>query len=312
MKIQTQKSTSSISIIVSLSLVLFIIGTIILLLINANNVSNKIKESIAFTITLKNADKNGLDFNENQGLSDEEESIKEEIEKKRRFEFEIYLKSSEYFKEITFIDKKAATKKLIEDLGEDFENILGFSPLNHSFDAKVNAQFVNIDNLSEIEEYITSYQGSNIVKDIYYQKNLVHQINQNVQKVSVFLLIICIIFCLISFALINNTIRIAIYSKRLIIKTMRLVGATNIFIQKPYLIKSVYQGIISSILAIFGLIGILELLKNKVPDFINTKDFIEIGIIFIVILIFGTTMSFISTFFSVRKYLNLNEDKFYN
>ena len=237
MKTRTQKSNSSISIIVSLSLVLFIIGTIILLLINANNVSNKIKESIAFTIILKDNDRHDLAFNDNEGVSNETVSEKEEIEKKRRFEFEIYLKSSEYFKEITFVDKQVATQKLIEDLGEDFQSILGFSPLNHSFDAKVNAQFVTINNLSEIEEYIKSYKGSNIVKDIYYQKNLVHQINQNVQKASVFLLIICIIFCLISFALINNTIRIAIYSKRLLIKTMRLVGATNIFIQKPYLIK---------------------------------------------------------------------------
>ncbi|MEJ6749294.1 MAG: ABC transporter permease, partial [Flavobacteriales bacterium] len=127
-----------------------------------------------------------------------------------------------------------------------------------------------------------------------------------------FLLAFCVVFFLISFALINNTIRLAIYSKRLLIRTMRLVGATNIFIQKPYLISSLYQGGFSTILAIFMLIGSLETLKQQIPDFIQTNDFIEIAFIFGLLLIFGIIISWISTFFAVRRYLNLNENELYN
>ena len=120
------------------------------------------------------------------------------------------------------------------------------------------------------------------------------------------------IFFLISFALINNTIRLAIYSKRLLIRTMRLVGATNFFIQKPYLINSVYQGFFSSVLAIFMLIASLEVLRKQMPDFIQKNEFLEIGVIFGLLLIFGIIISWISTFFAVRRYLSLNENELYN
>ena len=288
-KLTTKKGSSSgISIIISLSLVLFVVGLLAFVLINANKVSNKMKESIQFTIML-------------QDNSDEIKS-----------EFESYLVNSTYFKEVVYTDKETAYENLKKDLGEDFSSVLDNNPLFDAYDAHVNAEFVTTVGLLEIEIFIHNFGGGNVVQDIFYQKNLVEKLNNNVKKISLFLLAFCIVFFLISFALINNTIRLAIYSKRLLIRTMRLVGATNMFIQKPYLVSSLYQGFFSSVLAIFMLIGSIEMLRKQIPGFIQTNDFIEISFIFGLLLIFGIIISWISTFFAVRRYLNLNENELYN
>jgi len=293
--IPKKNSSSGTSTIISLSLVLFVVGLLAFLLINANKVSNKMKESIVFTIMLKN----------------NSESVINEIEQNKREEFENYLENTPYFKKVKFKHKDSAFSELKKDLGEDFSSVLESNPLLDSYDAYVKAEFVSSKGLEEIEEFIHNYKGSSIVQDIFYQKNLVKKLNENVKKVSLFLLAFCVIFFLISFALINNTIRLAIYSKRLLIRTMRLVGATNFFIQKPYLLSSLYQGFYSSILAIFMLIVSLEVLRKQIPDFIQTNDFLEIGVIFGLLLIFGIIISWISTFFAVRRYLSLNENKLY-
>lgn len=293
--ISKKNSSSGGSAIISLSLVLFVVGLLAFLLINANKVSNKMKESIVFTIMLKN----------------NSEIVNNEIEQNKRTEFENYLENTPYFKKVKFKHKDSAFSELKKDLGEDFSSVLESNPLLDSYDAYVKADFVSSKGLEEIEEFIHNYKGSSVVQDIFYQKNLVKKLNENVKKVSLFLLAFCIIFFLISFALINNTIRLAIYSKRLLIRTMRLVGATNFFIQKPYLLSSLYQGFFSSILAIFMLIASLEVLRKQIPDFIQTNDFLEIGIIFGLLLIFGIIISWTSTFFAVRRYLSLNENKLY-
>ncbi len=284
--------SSSVSTIISLSLVLFVIGLLSFVLINAKKVSNKMKESIVFSIMLN--DKNEINEHE------------------QRNEFKNYLESSGYFKKVIFIHKDTATKNLQKDLGEDFSSILDSSPLLHSFDANVHARFVSTKELENIKEYIHNFKGGNIVKEIFYQGNLVEKLEINVKNVSLFLFAFCIILFIISFALINNTIRLAIYSKRLLIRTMRLVGATNIFIQKPYLINSLYQGVFSSIISIFMLIGTFEILQKQIPDFVKSNDLISIIMIFVAMLIFGIVISCTSTFFAVRKYLNLNENQLYN
>ena len=284
--------SSSVSTIISLSLVLFVIGLLSFVLINAKKVSNKMKESIVFSIMLN--DKNEINEHE------------------QRNEFKNYLESSGYFKKVIFIHKDTATKNLQKDLGEDFSSILDSSPLLHSFDANVHARFVSTKELENIKEYIHNFKGGNIVKEIFYQGNLVEKLEVNVKNVSLFLFAFCIILFIISFALINNTIRLAIYSKRLLIRTMRLVGATNIFIQKPYLINSLYQGVFSSIISIFMLIGTFEILQKQIPDFVKSNDLLSIIMIFVAMLIFGIVISCTSTFFAVRKYLNLNENQLYN
>ncbi|MBT5858801.1 MAG: cell division protein FtsX [Flavobacteriales bacterium] len=294
-KLFKNDSSSGITTIISLSLVLFVVGLLSFILLNTDKVEDKMKESIVFTIMIHN-----------------EDGESSEIYQNKKIEFESFLKSSEYFKEVKFIDKETAFKNLQEDLGEDFSEILENNPLLNSYDAYVNAEFVNSKGLREIDDFISSYNGNDMVQNVFYQKDLIENLNENVNKISLFLLGFCLVFFLIAFALINNTIRLSIYSKRLLIRTMRLVGATNMFIQKPYLISGIYQGFISSVLSIFMLIISLEFIDKQLPNLIQTNEIEQLAKIFAIILIFGIIISWVSTYFAVRRYLNMKENELYN
>ena len=288
---------SSISTIISLSLVLFVVGILALVLINAKQISNQIKEEgILFTIM----------------LNDSTDNTSEKMLSNQRAEFENYLDGSDYFLDFKLIDKEIAYKELQEDMGEDFSSVLDINPLPDSYDARVKAEFLDTAGLKKIEDFIENYKGADVVQSVVYQRNMVKKINSNAKKISLFLLAFCVVFFLISFALINNTIRLSIYSKRLLIRTMRLVGATNIFIQKPYLISSVYQGFFSSVVAIFMLIGSIQLIQSETASMLNINDLQIISIIFILIFVSGFLLSWISTFFAVRKFINQNENELYN
>ena len=150
------------------------------------------------------------------------------------------------------------------------------------------------------------------VHAIFYQENLIDKLNSNVSRLSFFLLAFCLLLFVIAFALINNTIRLSVYSKRFLIRTMRLVGATNSFIQKPFLVKGIYQGIYSSIFAIFMLIGSIQMIQSETASMLNITDLKIIGIIFVLIFISGFLLSWVSTFFAVRKFIKQNESELYN
>ena len=191
----------------------------------------------------------------------------------------------------------------------DFVSFLGYSPLLASIDIKLNATYANTDSLAVIK---TELSKSTAVHDIFYQENLIDKLNNNVSRLTFFMLSFCLLLFIISFALINNTIRLSVYSKRFLIRTMRLVGATNSFIQKPFLIKGVYQGVYSSIFAIFMLIGAIQLVQGDTANMLNIDDLKIIGIVFLLILASGLFISIFSTFFAVRKFIKLNENELYN
>lgn len=278
--------SSSASVVISLSLVLFVIGLLGLVLINAQRLSNYVKENIGFTIMLK------------EGVN--------EIE---IMNFQKILDAADFAKRSTFVSKEQATKDLQNDLGEDFVSFLGYSPLLSSVDVKLNASYANTDSLAVIKTELNDYP---VVHTIFYQENLIDKLNSNVNRLSFFLLCFCLLLFVIAFALINNTIRFSVYSKRFLIRTMRLVGATNSFIQKPFLVKGIYQGIYSSIFAIFMLIGSIQLIQSETASMLNITDLKIIGFIFILIFIFGFFLSWISTFFAVRKFIKQNESELYN
>ena len=278
--------SSSASVVISLSLVLFVIGLLGLVLINAQRLSNYVKENIGFTIMLK------------EGVN--------EIE---IMNFQKILDAADFAKSSTFVSKEQATKDLQNDLGEDFVSFLGYSPLLASVDVKLNASYANTDSLAAIKAELNDYPE---VYTIFYQENLIDKLNSNVNRLSFFLLSFCLLLFVIAFALINNTIRLSVYSKRFLIRTMRLVGATNSFIQKPFLVKGIYQGIYSSIFAIFMLIGSIQLIQSETASMLNITDLKIIGFIFILIFIFGFFLSWISTFFAVRKFIKQNESELYN
>ena len=278
--------SSSASVVISLSLVLFVIGLLSLVLINAQRLSNYVKENIGFTIMLK------------EGVNEME-----------IINFQKILDAADFAKSSTFVSKEQATKDLQNDLGEDFVSFLGYSPLLSSVDVKLNASYANTDSLAVIKTELNDYP---VVHTIFYQENLIDKLNSNVNRLSFFLLSFCLLLFVIAFALINNTIRLSVYSKRFLIRTMRLVGATNSFIQKPFLVKGIYQGIYSSIFAIFMLIGSIQLIQSETASMLNITDLKIIGFIFILIFIFGFFLSWISTFFAVRKFIKQNESELYN
>ena len=278
--------SSSASVVISLSLVLFVVGLLGLVLINAQRVSNYVKENIGFTIMLK------------EGVNEME-----------IMKFQKILDAASFAKNSTFISKEQATIDLQRDLGEDFVSFLGYSPLLASIDVKLNAAYANTDSLGVIKTELTK---NTAVHDIFYQENLIDKLNSNVNRLSFFLLSFCLLLFVIAFALINNTIRLSVYSKRFLIRTMRLVGATNRFIQKPFLVKGIYQGIYSSIFAIFMLIGAIQMIQSETASMLNITDLKIIGLIFILIFISGFLLSWLSTFFAVRKFIKQNESELYN
>jgi cell division transport system permease protein len=278
--------SSSVSVIISLSLVLFVVGLLSLVLINAQKLSNYIKENIGFSIM-----------------------IKEDVKEIEVIEFNKILDAEDFTKSTRFISKEQATKELEKDLGEDFVNFLGYNPIMASIDVKLNSSYANNDSLQNIS---TRLEKSDVVYEVFYQKNLIKKLNSNVGKISFFLICISLILFFIAFALINNTIRLSVYSKRFIIRTMRLVGAENSFIQKPFLITGVYQGLYSAIFAIFMLIGSIQLIQTETASILNINDLQIIGLVFIVLFCSGIIISGTSTFFAVRKFIYLNEGELYN
>jgi|TARA_B100000767_G_scaffold169634_1_gene158833 cell division transport system permease protein len=278
--------SSSASVIISLSLVLFVVGLLSLALINAQKLSNYIKENIGFSIMLK--------------------------ENTNQFEVKKFNKSVDampFTKSTTFVSKDAATSELESDLGEEFVDFLGFNPILASIDVKLNPDYSNNDSLSVISNNLIK---NSLVHEIYYQKNLISRINNNVKKLSLFLITFCIILFFIAFALINNTIRLSVYSKRFLIKTMRLVGAQNSFIQKPFILDGLYQGMYSAIFAIFMLMGSIQLVQAETASLLNITDLKIIGLVFILIFIIGIILSSLSTYFAVKKFINVSESELYN
>ena len=278
--------SSSASIVISLSLVLFVLGLLALIIINTQSLSNYIKENIGFTIMI-DSKTNEIDI----------------------IKFQKEIDAAKFTKNTEFISKEKATANLKIDLGEDFVEFLGYRPLLASIDVKLNADYANNDSLTIIDSLL---RQNNIVHDVFYQEDLVEKLNHNVNRISAFLLSFCLLLFIIAFVLINNTIRLSIYGKRFLIRTMRLVGATNSFIQKPFLLKGFYQGLYSSIFAIFMLIGSIQLIQKETKNMLNINDLKIIGIVFLLILIFGLFISWLSTFFAVRKYIKLNEHELYN
>ena len=278
--------SSSASVILSLSLVLFVVGLLSLVLLNSQKLSNYVKENIGFTIML------------NDSIPQVEEMT-----------FRKELEAEPYTKKIKYISKQQATEKLMKDLGEDFVSFLEYSPLLPSIDVKLNADFANTDSLEKITIKLSK---NPVVYETYFQKDLLKKLNSNTKRLSFFLLIFSVLLFLIAFALINNTIRLSVYSKRFLIKTMGLVGATNNFIQKPFIIKSIYHGVYSSIFAVFMLIGSIKLIQKETLKILDVSDLKLIGIVFVLIFLIGILLSMASTFFAVKKYIKLTDDQLYN
>ena len=285
MSLKNKIKSSSTSIVISMSLVLFVLGILGFLLLNANRLSNHVKQNIGFSVMITEGVKD-VDIMQLQKLID----------------------SKAYSLETDWVSKEDAATELQEQLGEDFISFLGYNPLLESIDIKLKATYANPDSLLVLQEELTK---NDLIHEVFYQKDLVEKISENMRKMSIFLLSFCFLLFIISFTLINNTIRLSVYSKRFLIRTMKLVGATNKFIKGPFLSDSIYNGVYSSLVAICMLLAIFQLLQSDMPDFLNIQDFKSMGIIFACIFVAGILFTWLSTFFALRKYLRIKESEIY-
>ena len=280
-----QLKTSYLTTVISISLVLFLIGLIGLLLLNTKKLSDLVKENISIDII-----------------------IKDNVKEVDMIRMQKNLEASEYVKETRLISKYQAAKELQLQLGEDFVQFLGYNPLLASIEVFLYSKYANPDN---IEKIISKLQTNPQVKEIFYQKSLVEKINENVNKITAVILVFTALLFLISLVLINNTIRLSIYSKRFIIRTMQLVGATKRFIRTPFLLKGILQGVYGSLIAIIMIIGVIYLIQKEFYEFTLLFDITIYSILFALIICTGIIITYISTFFSVNKYLRIDKDKLY-
>jgi len=278
-------ATSYITTFISITLVLFMVGLLGLLVIHAKKLSDYVKENIGFSITMK-------------------ETVRERdiFDLQKKLDREKFVKSTEY------ITRERAAAEFSEELGEDFVDFLGYNPLLPSIELRLKANYANPDSVRIIEQKLLAFPG---VKEINYHRPLVDQINSNVQRISLIILGFSLIFFLISIALINNTIRLSIYSKRFLIRSMQLVGATQGFIQKPYLWKGILHGFFSGLMATILLVVLLYFALEEIPELLEFQDLELVGLWFLVVILLGILISWISTYFAVRKYLRMKTDSLY-
>jgi cell division transport system permease protein len=284
-KIKKRIFSSWFTSMVSISLVLTMLGTLGLILINAGRLAEYVREKIGFTVVLQD-NMNEVDV----------------------IRFQKMLNATDYVKSTRYIDKEAAAKELTQQLGEDFTGFLGYNPLFASIDVKLYAQYTHADSLLIIEKMFSEYPE---VKEVYYQKNLVSVINQNVSKISLLLLILSALLAFIFVALINNTIRISIYSQRFSINTMQMVGASNSFIRKPFLQQSLYWGVYGALVASVVVLGTFYTYKKELTGVISPDDISTAVFVFALVVVLGMLISYLSTMLAVNKYLKLKFDELF-
>ncbi len=285
-KVSKRKLQSSyFTTIVSISLVLFLMGLLGFLILNSKKLSDHVKENIGFSIVM------------NPGVK--EARI---LELKKNLDAAVFVRYAEY------ITPEEAANELQKELGEDFLGFLGFNPLLPSIDLRLSANYANIDSLLVIEKQLLANPD---IKEVYYQKSLVELVNQNIRRVGIILLVFSALLLLISIALISNTIRLAVYSKRFSIRTMQLVGATRGFIRKPFLLVGIMHGLLSALIASVMLAVIIYFSIQQIPELLTLQDYNLFLILFGFVILLGVLITWLSNLSAVNKYLKAKPDKLY-
>ncbi|GEC78580.1 cell division protein FtsX [Flavobacterium aquatile] len=277
--------TSYVSVVLSVFLVLFLLGMLGLFIINSKRLSDNFKEDIVMTVFFKN------------------EAVDSTFTA-----FDAEMKAAKFAKDFKFVSKDDAAKQHKEVIGEDFMEFLGTNPLYNSYDIHLKADYVTNPGFSKVESQI---RANPMVADVVYDKQLITLVNDNIKKVTFWVLLVSAIFAVISFLLINSSLRLSIYANRFIIKTMQMVGATKAFIRKPFITRSIILGIIGSVLAVLVLIGVLFYINTHFPALEIFKDIeLTVGVL-IAVLALGILITWISTYFATQRFLNLRTDDLY-
>ena len=277
--------SSYFSVVLSIALVLFLLGVLGLLILNAKKVADHFKEQVVVTIYLKDTAK--------------------DIEIKQ---LQKSLTMSDYVKSTEYISKEQAAEFMKANNGEDFMEFVGYNPLQNSIDVHLKADFVTSEQLEQIsEEALTK----GFVDEVNYDNDLVTLMNNNVRKISFWVLVLSAIFTLIAVLLINSSIRLSVYSKRFTIKTMQMVGATKQFIRRPFIFKSVRLGIIGAVLALIGMAIVLYYINKTFPELQLLNNPLLISILFLVVFGLGILITWVSTYIATQRFLNLKTDQLY-
>ncbi|MFQ3341162.1 MAG: cell division transport system permease protein [Flavobacteriaceae bacterium] len=277
--------TGYFSVIISISFVLFFVGVLGLFLLNTKNIASHFKEQIVMTVYLKDSAK--------------------DIEIKQ-LQKKIQLNSAT--KNVRFTPKEEAAELYARDIGEDFLEFLGYNPLLNSIDVYFNAAFVSTFSLTQIKK---EFETTDFISEVVYDQPLVRLLDENIRKISFVLFLTTGLFVVIALLLINSSIRLSIYSKRFIIKTMQLVGAKKSFIRRPFIWTHLRLGIISSLIALSGLAILFFEINKRFPELNMMQQPFELSIVFVGVLILGIGVTGISTFFATQRYLNLKSDAIY-
>jgi len=285
-KYQKRRLRSSyFSVIISISLVLFLVGVLGLIVLKTKSVTEHFKEKVTMTIFLNdNAKNNDIKI------------------------LEAELKKAEYTKSVVYISKKEAAKKYTKEIGEDFVDFLGDNPLKNAIDISLKSASVTPEKMAEIEKNLLI---RSIVAEVTYDKPLIELLTKNMNRLSFWMLLFSALFTLIAVVLINSSIRLSVYSKRFTIKTMQMVGATKGFIRVPFIWKSIKLGIIGSLVSIAGLIAFIMYVDNTIPELAMLEDYKILGILFAAIIGLGILITWVSTFFATQRFLNLRTDELY-
>lgn len=290
---QTQASKNSnrrlrssyISAILSISLVLLLLGLLGLLILDAKKISDYVKEHVEVNVFL------------NDGIASADiKRFQKKIEKQA------------YAKSVIYISKQQALDSMITELGEDALGMLESNPLPATLDIRVNAEYSNPDSLKKIKDELAS---SNLAREVTYQQTEVDKMNENFRAIAMVILVFCGLLFFIAVALINNTIRLSMYSRRFLIKSMQLVGATKVFIRWPFLKRGIVHGIYAGIIAGILLSGIIYFIHTRFPELGQLSDIPMLGMLVLSVMVLGLLLSFISTFFAVNRYLRLKTDELY-
>lgn len=273
--------------LMSIMLVLFVLSLFSSLVLFANKISDYIKENIGFEIVMKKG-----------------------VKEKDIIEFQHVLDKKEYVKSTEYISQEEATRRLTEDLGEDILDWLGDveNPLLPSIDVRFNSEYANNDSIAKIEKWVMKNKN---VKEVYFQKSLIHSIDKNVNKIAAVLLLVGAVLLIMAITLIGHTVRLSVYSKRFVVRSMQLVGATEGFIIKPFLKSFVIQGVIGSVLSLALLSVFLYRIMKDVPELASLTSFGSFAVIYISVLVLGVLLTTLSTLLAMRKYLRADIDDLY-
>ncbi|MBO7278976.1 MAG: permease-like cell division protein FtsX [Bacteroidales bacterium] len=276
---------SFLSSVISISLVLFMVGVAALLVLNASSVSDYFKENMTISAILSV-----------EASDQEAEKLASSVEE------------LPFIKSVTCVTKEQGVQEMKDLLGEDFLVAFGSAPIPTSLDLQLEADYLVSDSLKVVEERLMQFPA---VEEVVYQESLVDLLNANLEKIGYFLLVLIVLLLFISFVLINNTVRLNVYAKRFSIHTMRLVGATKGFITRPFVAQAFYQGLISGLIAVLGLLGVLSLIRNEFTQLFMLFEFKILLEVMGIVVVSGVLICVLCTVWVVRRLINLNKDELY-